>query len=778
MELRHRINGERRDIRKQIKSMNKFSAKIGASIHHEIEDHFKLQVHRIELKHDLKVQKLQRRNKRIQSQYRNLKEQHEDRLAEIKTLKQRINGMNKVNRSKPSTQSHSQSENTVQKSTASSRSRFGDKSRRRTLSPHYAKESDLNKLVVTLDNNKNEMQCQIQSLCDKFEQILVQKQKEQHRDRHAVTPRSSRSTPRRRRRIFSESDLSIRTISEHQTNTFESNEVERNQHNSQNERMQKLSNQVLIQQKSKCDQLRSEMANLQNVVTQWRDRSDLDFRHILFAFSSFLKWRHNERPLKLSVSDSWKWKESMERVLRKCWDLKVEHNNIRSIFQRNVQRVDGEFVDFTRKFMEKMKRNKAIKMINPVMIPTVKRLVIPWTDSLSAIKAQCTSLRTEHGDIRLLIHQHMRVIGGEMDYLDKMVRSLATSKLQNHSLNHSRNLPPKQTQLSEAAETTFRGEIISKQHEIRSMRNQINGIRHEMAMSATSMQMEMDNVTTILNAVFAEQTLTANNHELEIRQLRYSLRVAQRFNDRANESLHDGQRYKHRQKEKVLTVNSQCGVLRESYSKMTVFITKFVHLHHVEMQHVEGLIVHRLEQEMARKTKRKLKIKWLKQSVKTLTVRNLLDHAQKGDDTKVSGKSQVNLLQIDNEELNRLQSQIGGLLKGLNESMETVFGVMENMKRKSQCNINESDRFFQHFNFKEDDVKQDGDQHADEMEDRGRVRKRYLKLLERNMKQRRRYSDDLQSAISGSKQQHRVLKMKMGQMESMLSDLQRRPFRC
>ena len=774
MEIRNKINGERRDIRKQIKSMNKFSAKIGASIHHEIEDHFKLQVHRIELKHDLKVQKLQRRNKRIQSQHRNLKEQHEDRLAEIKTLKQRINGMNKVNRSKSSTQkskmSDSQSQNTVQKSTASSRSRFGDKSRRRTLSPHYAKESDLNKLVVTLDNNKNEMQCQIQSLCDKFEQILVQKQKEQHRDRHAVTPRSSRSTPRRRRRIFSESDLSIRTISEHQTNTFESNEVERNQHNLQSQRIPKLSNQVLIQQKSKCDQLRSEMVDLQNVVTQWRDRSDLDFRHILFAFSSFLKWRHNERPLKLSVSDSWKWKESMERVLRKCWDLKVEHNNIRSIFQRNVQRVDGEFVDFTRKFMEKMKRNKAFKMTNPVMIPTVKRLVIPWSDSLSAIKAQCTSLRTEHGDIRLLIHQNMRIIGGEMDYLDKMVRTLVSknildskSKLQNHSLN----LPPNQA--------TFRGEIISKQHEIRSMRNQINGIRHEMAMSATSMQMEMDNVTTILNAVFAEQTLTANNHELEIRQLRYSLRVAQRFNDRANESLHDGQRYKHRQKEKVLTVNSQCGVLRESYSKMTVFITKFVHLHHVEMQHVEGLIVHRLEQEMARKTKRKLKIKWLKQSVKTLTVRNLLDHAQKGNGLKAAKDGMVSM---DNEELNRLQSQIGGLLKGLNESMETVFGVMENMKRKSQCNINESDRFFQHFNFKEDDVKQDEDQDGNEMEDQGRVRKRYLKLLERNMKQRRRYSDDLESAISGSKQQHRVLKMKMGQMESMLSDLQRRPFRC
>merc|ERR1712098_183019 len=127
------------------------------------------------------------------------------------------------------------------------------------------------------------------------------------------------------------------------------------------------------------------------------------------------------------------------------------------------------------------------------------------------------------------------------------------------------------------------------------------------------------------------------------------------------------------------------------------------------------------------------------------------------------------------EELDRLQSQIGGLLKGLNESMETVFGVMEDMKRKSECNINDSAQLIQHFNFQDDD---DGERNGDQVEDRGRIRKRYLKLLERNMKQRRRYSNDLESAISGSKKQHRVLKMKMGQMESMFSDIQRRPFRC
>lgn len=255
--------------------------------------------------------------------------------------------------------------------------RFGDKSRRRTLSPHYAKESDLNKLVVTLDNNKNEMQCQIQSLCDKFERILHQKQREQHRDRYTLTPR-------RRRRIFSESDLSIPSISEHRTDTFGAHQMQQIHQIQQMQQIQNISNEVLIQQKSQCDQLRSEMGDLQNVVTQWRDQSDLDFRHILFAFSSFL----NRKKSMDFTLHSIEWKESLDGVIRKCLDLKAEHNEIRSIFHRNIQRVDGEFVALNRKFMAKMKRVKGSTSSSPtktksVRIPKVKRLDIRWPDTLS-----------------------------------------------------------------------------------------------------------------------------------------------------------------------------------------------------------------------------------------------------------------------------------------------------------------------------------------------------------------------------------------------------------
>ena len=189
----------------------------------------------------------------------------------------------------------------------------------------------------------------------------------------------------------------------------------------------------------------------------------------------------------------------------------------------------------------------------------------------------------------------------------------------------------------------------------------------------------------------------------------------------------------------------------------------FVHFHRVEMQHVQRLIVHQLQREKARKTKRKSEIKSLRQSVNTLTVRKLLDRSQKTADQPLG---------IDREALGPLQSEIGGLLKGLNQSMETAFRVMEDMKRESECNLDESAQLIQHFNFGE----QDGPKTLRKQQ--GRIRRRYLKLLQKNVKQRRAYSHDLGSAISGTKTQHRVFKMRMGQMENVLNDLCRPPFRC
>ena len=250
--------------------MEKFNAEIGASIRQEIEGHFSLQLDRIELNHNLKFQKLQRRNKKIHGQHQKLKHRDEERLEEIKSLKQQISTLQSTDSNINST-----------KIAKSPMDRFGDKSRRKSLAPHYAKEADLNKLVVTLDNNKNEMQSQIQSLCDKFEAILVQKQREQHRDRYALTPSSSmRRHPSRSHSVYILSPLSDEEVSLGFI-PLTLNVIP------EYKRKQRIHRKSLwIQQKSKCGALRTELVALHKVVIRWRNRSDLDFRHILIAFSS------------------------------------------------------------------------------------------------------------------------------------------------------------------------------------------------------------------------------------------------------------------------------------------------------------------------------------------------------------------------------------------------------------------------------------------------------------------------------------------------------------
>ena len=51
------------------------------------------------------------------------------------------------------------------------------KEQRESLPPNLAKKSDLNKLAVTIDNNANEMQSQIIHFCDKLEAMILKKQK-------------------------------------------------------------------------------------------------------------------------------------------------------------------------------------------------------------------------------------------------------------------------------------------------------------------------------------------------------------------------------------------------------------------------------------------------------------------------------------------------------------------------------------------------------------------------------------------------------------------------
>ena len=413
-----------------------------------------------------------------------------------------------------------------------------------------------------------------------------------------------------------------------------------------------------------------------------------------------------------------------------------------------------------------------------------KHSEIKWESLLKNFKSIC---RTSVVDESVAIRKPFVVrSASKVDYSNP--QSPQATARPSLSRRPSMNMLATQLRVNEGKLYYLSYDLEFKRGEIKEIRNNINDIRNEYAMFINSSKDTLKNLMEIVSDRFAKEKMMEDNNKLEIKQLQHHLLIAREMiskNAKLRSSSEkatvpvkspstsllpgpdDNLDIDIRQmtiKEKVIMVKDDFMSIRGSFEKVQIFIQKFTNLHRVEMVHIKHMILKGLKRERQRTMRKNAKILIMNEELKT--------H------------------RISKEKLNKLQINLKHLLNGLNNNMEIAFNVMNKMRNKNEVNINEGERFIDFtkqqkvfdFGFPDIDENENIALHANsdiKHDNHGVVTKKkyqeiksgykvYLKLLEKSMKQKKKYGLELDDVLQSTKEHRRLLKVKIADMEQVL----------